>query len=156
MNSRFSRMFGRRIRMLVAVAVVFSTTYSLILPAITIDANTAAVEPGMEVFREPADYTLACRFIPHAHTEDCYIEKDIIDAEGNPTGQRERVLICGKETMPFMFTTKTVMMKTAFWSVRFRRFIRMSMMIPAGKLKNVLTVPFLNMCIQRIVMQISK
>ena len=42
----------RQFVMMLAVVVVFTTTYALILPALTIDRDTAQQSPGMELEQE--------------------------------------------------------------------------------------------------------
>lgn len=85
---------------IVAMLVVFTTTYMMILPAIAIDRQAAVGSPGMDVAAgETAEGqipVLDCPFIPHAHTKECYVDKEILDSEGNPTGQKEKILVCGK------------------------------------------------------------
>ena len=89
----FTRKFIRRCTSLVAILIVFTMTYMLIMPAIAIDQDTAYAEPGMEMEQV---LTLACGYNAHTHTDECYIEKDILDEQGNPTGATEKVLVCGK------------------------------------------------------------
>ena len=60
--------------------VVFATSYSLIMPAITLSRD---------------DKTYACPFVVHQHTEDCYEEQPVYDAQGRQTGTT-KVLICQK------------------------------------------------------------
>ena len=45
----YTRTRRQKIIMSLAAIIVFVTTYALILPAITIDTDTAEVEPGMDV-----------------------------------------------------------------------------------------------------------
>ena len=82
--------------MVISMVVIFTTTYSMILPAIAIDQNQASAEPGMDIEQQSYVSSLACHYTPHVHTDACYIEKDVLDANGNPTGQKEKELICGK------------------------------------------------------------
>ncbi|MGI6743987.1 MAG: SpaA isopeptide-forming pilin-related protein [Eubacteriales bacterium] len=51
-RKRMFRHLSRRLFLIAAAAVVFITTYALILPAITIDANTAAITPGFDLSSE--------------------------------------------------------------------------------------------------------
>jgi len=108
-KGRFSRKLIKRFTSWVAILVVFTTTYMLILPAIAIDNGTAAAEPGLALENSPAVtglaqedvpadpvYTLACGYHVHQHEEGCYAERDILDTNGNPTGAKEKVLICGR------------------------------------------------------------
>ena len=97
-KSRLSKKAVKRFTSCVAMLVVFSTTYMLILPAIAIDNVTAAAEPGMELETAavPAAPVLTCIYEPHRHIEECYEERDVLDQDGYPTGEKEKVLICGK------------------------------------------------------------
>ena len=93
LRRRLSRTFMRRFTSCVAMLVVFTTTYMLILPAIAIDQNTAEKTPGVYL---PPVLQYACAWQTHSHTDDCYIEKDILDSEGLPTGEKEKILVCGQ------------------------------------------------------------
>lgn len=120
-GKRIPRRLAKRFTSLVSMLVVFTTTYMMILPAIAIDNQAAAASPGIyadlqEIDAEsvgaesvgavPADAelsaeeqavpVLACPFAAHHHTDDCYIEKDILDSEGLPTGEKEKILVCGQ------------------------------------------------------------
>ena len=108
------RRFVKRLTMLVSMLVIFSTTYMLILPAIAIDRQAAGSEPGLDA---GAVYSLACQYKPHTHTEDCYIERDILDAEGNPAGKRITPRTC---------TAKPVI-RTVCLSARCRKWMPMCM-----------------------------
>ena len=94
----FSRRFVKQLTSWVAILVVFTTTYMLILPAVAIDSGTAAVVPGMDLDGVPSEpvCTFACTYKVHEHDEDCYEERDIFDEDGNPTGAKEKVLVCGR------------------------------------------------------------
>ena len=120
-GKRIPRRLAKRFTSLVSMLVVFTTTYMMILPAIAIDNQAAAASPGIyadlqetdaesvgaeSVGAVPADAelsaeeqavpVLACPFAAHHHTDDCYIEKDILDSEGLPTGEKEKILVCGQ------------------------------------------------------------
>ena len=86
----------RKVTSIIAMVVVFTTTYMMILPGVAIDRQAAVNSPGMDVAAEPVRI-LDCHSVPHAHTEACYAEREITDSEGNPTGQTEEILVCGRE-----------------------------------------------------------
>ena len=48
-NGRRRKKWRKQLVSILAGVVVFATTYALILPAITLDENTAAAEPGIEL-----------------------------------------------------------------------------------------------------------
>ena len=78
----------RRIARFVSAVMVFVTVYALILPAITLDQETAAGMAGVDLGEVPAvsaQGLLACHVSPHVHTEACWKEVN-----------GERILICGK------------------------------------------------------------
>lgn len=98
----------KRIARVVSAIVVFVTVYALILPAITLEQQTAAGMPGVELGLAPTanaagvltgtdivdtavgqnrsgQRILACQVSPHVHTETCWKEVN-----------GERILICGK------------------------------------------------------------
>ena len=81
--------------MIMAMAVVFTTTYSLVLPAIAVEKNTAAGMAGVTAGTAKHE-SLCCHFDVHQHTKACYEEQPVLDQDGNPTGKTEKVLICGK------------------------------------------------------------
>ncbi len=70
---------SRIITALMAV-VVFATTYSLILPAITLTKDKRQYD---------------CHYVVHEHTDDCYVEEPVYDADGKQTGTK-KVLVCGR------------------------------------------------------------
>ena len=86
---------GKRFRMSVAAVMVFVITYSLILPAIAIERQSAESMPGLEL-NAAAHKELNCVFNAHTHTEKCYKDVPVLDGNGNDTGQTEKVLVCGK------------------------------------------------------------
>lgn len=86
---------GKRFRMSVAAVMVFVITYSLILPAIAIERQSAESIPGLEL-NAAAHKELNCVFNAHTHTEKCYKDVPVLDGNGNDTGQTEKVLVCGK------------------------------------------------------------
>ncbi len=51
----YTRSRRQKIIMTLAGLIVFVTTYALILPAITIDTDTAEREPGIEMQSDPAE-----------------------------------------------------------------------------------------------------
>ncbi len=73
--------------MLAAVAVVFTTTYMLILPALTLENNTICGEEEHThteaCYKEVSTLTCATDAADHQHTADCY--------------HVEKTLICGRE-----------------------------------------------------------
>ena len=115
-GKRIPRRLAKRFTSLVSMLVVFTTTYMMILPAIAIDNQAAAASPGIYADLQETDAesvgavpagaelsaeeqavpVLACPFAAHHHTDDCYIEKDILDSEGLPTGEKEKILVCGQ------------------------------------------------------------
>ncbi len=60
--------------------VVFTTTYALILPAITLSKDKQQLD---------------CHYVVHQHTDDCYVEEPVYNADGKQTGTR-KVLVCGR------------------------------------------------------------
>ena len=93
-NSSKRKQIWKRLRMIVAVVVVFTTTYSLILPVIALEQNRAAQMPGTD-FGSGSIRVLDCGYEAHKHTDACYEERPVYDAEGVQTGT-EKVLVCGK------------------------------------------------------------
>lgn len=89
---------AERVRMIIAMIVVFVTVYTLIMPAIAIEKKSAADMPGLDAGADgtSGSYELSCPFVVHEHTDACYEEQDVLDAYGNPTGEKQKVLICGK------------------------------------------------------------
>ena len=74
------RHLSRRLFLIAAAAVVFITTYALILPAITIDANTAAITPGFDLSSGTKAETVV------EQQSDCEAEvPDIPDLDGTIT-----------------------------------------------------------------------
>lgn len=84
----------KRIMSFFAMAMVFVTVYSLILPAVAFDRNAAAKQSGISAGNALA---LFCRYDVHKHTDLCYEERPVYDADGTLTSGVQRVLICGKE-----------------------------------------------------------
>ncbi|MBQ9061604.1 MAG: Cna B-type domain-containing protein [Eubacterium sp.] len=84
----------RRARSVTAIVLVFVTTYSLIIPAITLDNDRANDMAGLNL-PEQSRGDLSCHFVVHTHTDACYSEQPVYDEDGNQTGT-EKVLSCGK------------------------------------------------------------
>ena len=78
MRSRTRRYFA----MLLAGIITFTTTYALILPALTLEDQNAAKIPGMKVAKAEV---LDCRMPVHQHDESCY-----------KTVKGEKTLVCGQ------------------------------------------------------------
>lgn len=91
---RENRMLLRTLSVL-ASTVVFCTVYFLILPAITLDHNTAVKLPGVSL-KDGEAVVLECPVKVHEHTEDCYEERPVYDQNGKDTGKTEEVLVCGQ------------------------------------------------------------
>ena len=89
-----SRGMGKRVSTAIAGLIVFVTVYSLILPALTLENKAAATMPGLDTGAETQP-VLACEFEVHTHTDDCYADVPVYDADGKQNGT-ERVLTCGK------------------------------------------------------------
>ena len=121
----------RKVTSIIAMVVVFTTTYMMILPGVAIDRQAAVNSPGMDVAAEPVRI-LDCHSVPHAHTEACYAEREITDSEGNPTGQTEEILVCGREDYSFMYTRMPAG-RMAFLSAHSRNMRSMYMMRTAMK-----------------------
>ena len=51
-TSLYSKKLAKRMTSLVAMIVVFTTTYMMILPAIAIDRQAASGTPGMDIVTE--------------------------------------------------------------------------------------------------------
>ena len=84
----------RRIRTIIAVIVVFATTYSLVLPAITLESNSASKMAGLNLSGQ-SGRELGCHFNMHKHTDACYKEVPVYDADGVQYTTK-KVLSCGK------------------------------------------------------------
>ena len=84
----------RRIRTIIAVIVVFATTYSLVLPAITLESNSASKMAGLNLSGQ-SGRELGCHFNVHKHTDACYKEVPVYDADGVQYTTK-KVLSCGK------------------------------------------------------------
>ena len=54
-NIKISRRNAKKVLAVLSAITVFSTTYALILPAITIDKDTAIDEPGLDVYNTEGD-----------------------------------------------------------------------------------------------------
>ena len=80
MKDRTRRYFA----MALAGVVVFTTTYALILPAITLEREEAARMPGMTVGQQETVKLLDCKQPIHQHTDACY-----------ETVNGEKKLVCG-------------------------------------------------------------
>ena len=89
-----SNHFRKRATSVIAIIVVFVTTYSLILPVIALEQNNAASMPGLSA-EAGTERQLDCSFDVHQHTDECYDERPVYDENGSQTGT-EKVLICGK------------------------------------------------------------
>ena len=89
-----SRGMSKRVSTAIAGLVVFVTVYSLILPALTLENKVAATMPGLDTGAETQP-VLACEYEVHTHTDDCYADVPVYDADGKQNGT-ERVLTCGK------------------------------------------------------------
>ena len=87
-----SNKIHKRVSSVLAFVVVFITVYSLIIPAITLERNTAAKMPGTDAGKT---FVYDCKYQIHKHTKDCYENRPVYDADGKKTGT-EKVLICGK------------------------------------------------------------
>ena len=74
----------RHFALALAGIVVFTTTYSLILPALTLENNTASKMAGLKTGAVQAEL-LDCHVDVHQHTDDCYKMMD-----------GEKTLICGQ------------------------------------------------------------
>ena len=85
------RTYRNRLMFALMSIVVFTTTYALILPAISIDRRTAAVAPGIDPSQARH---LSCTYNVHRHNDSCYIDVPVLDAEGKNTGRKEKRLIC--------------------------------------------------------------
>ena len=81
MKDRTRRYFA----MALAGVVVFTTTYALILPAITLEREEAARMPGMTVGTHATATLLDCKQPVHQHTDACYAEVN-----------GEKKLVCGQ------------------------------------------------------------
>ena len=87
---RFLKNGWKKLLCVLCAVAVFSTTYMLILPAITLDRDTAAQEPGMALssgsLQEDAQQLLICAQPEHQHDEACYTQ--VLRTDGY------RVLVC--------------------------------------------------------------
>ena len=54
-NIKISRRNAKKVLAVLSAITVFSTTYALILPAITIDKDSAIDEPGLDVYNTEGD-----------------------------------------------------------------------------------------------------
>ncbi|MBQ8210353.1 MAG: LPXTG cell wall anchor domain-containing protein [Clostridia bacterium] len=66
----------KKIARVLAIAVVFATTYMLILPAITLETD------------------VSCGYEEHAHSDSCYILKEFASGEAEESSDDEYVLTC--------------------------------------------------------------
>ncbi len=101
----------RRLFLITAVIVVFVTTYSLILPAITMERKTYCGLEEHEHTEECYTITRVCvcgqdEVEGHEHTDDCYTEEQVLvcELEENDAHthtddcyETERILLCGKQ-----------------------------------------------------------
>ena len=95
LNKMQKKQAYRRFVSIVAVILVFTVTYSLILPVVALERDKAGEMPGVSV-ADGASTELACSFAVHKHTDKCYEEQPVYDADGHQTDTK-KVLICGKE-----------------------------------------------------------
>ena len=84
----------KRIRSAIAAIVVFTTVYTLIMPAIALEQKNASDMAGLDLPGQVL-HQYACALEAHKHTDDCYKKKAVYDADGNKTGTK-KVLNCGK------------------------------------------------------------
>ena len=91
-NRRGSRVW-RRVSTVLAVLVVFVMTYTLILPAITLEQSQAAGMSGIDAGASE-EKVLNCPVRVHDHTDDCYRKVPIYDKNGRRTGTKV-TRICG-------------------------------------------------------------
>ena len=61
----------RRFALFLASIVVFTTTYAMILPALSLENNTVRKLAGMNISAAKAEL-LDCHVDIHQHTDDCY------------------------------------------------------------------------------------
>ena len=76
---------------LIAV-VVFVTTYSLILPAISLEREKQHTVSGLQM--ETQFEAVEAQPPAHVHDESCYALVPVLDEDGNETGTWKQVLIC--------------------------------------------------------------
>ena len=93
---------GKNIRSAIAMIVVFTTVYTLIMPAIALERNEASNMAGGDLAVQgsmhgngQSTHEYACSLHVHKHTDSCYAEKPVYDENGKKTGTK-RELICGK------------------------------------------------------------
>ena len=85
----------KRCRSAIAIVLVFVTTYVMVMPAIALEGENVSNFAGLDLADQSAN-DLNCSFDVHKHTEECYKEVPVFDANGNQTGTK-KVLHCGKE-----------------------------------------------------------
>ena len=80
---------------LIAV-VVFVTTYSLILPAISLEKDKQQTVSGLEIRQqlETEAEDLTPEMAAHVHDDSCYALEPVLDEDGNETGTWKQVLTC--------------------------------------------------------------
>ena len=93
---------GKNTRSAIAMIVVFTTVYTLIMPAIALERNEASNMAGVDLAVQGSMHgngqstrEYACSLDVHKHTDSCYAEIPVYDEDGNQTGTK-RELICGK------------------------------------------------------------
>ena len=84
LNKSLKNRARRRFAIVLAGIVVFTTTYSLILPALTLENNTASKMPGWKPASIQAEL-LNCQIDIHQHSVECY---EMVDGE--------KTLVCGQ------------------------------------------------------------
>ena len=80
---------------LIAV-VVFVTTYSLILPAISLEREKQHTVSGLQIEQqlESGDKDVVTEQAAHVHDDSCYALEPVLDEDGNETGTWKQVLTC--------------------------------------------------------------
>ena len=85
---KHGRINWKRIRSIVSFVLVFIVTYTMILPGITLEGSQVPNMAGLRLAPSGAD-VLACHFSVHKHTDECYRDQPVYDADGN---LRSRIL----------------------------------------------------------------
>ena len=68
---------GKNISLILAGVVVFATTYSLILPALTLEEDSLAEMPGLHLGQKAEVVEiLECQKKEHVHTDACFTDTD--------------------------------------------------------------------------------
>ncbi len=83
-KAKIRQNWRRRLTGVLAGIIVFTTTYSLILPAITLDESTAAEEPGIVLNTAEEESSEAAAEIVEAETSD-----DVEEEAAEPAGKAE-------------------------------------------------------------------